>query len=109
MNTAITASQIQREPGPPRQTVVATGGRASDGWLLQEVTRRRSGRGVSNLDVMTLTKLLREAERIMANTNLLFRDATGQSNMPPAWSRVKMAKRPKMRPKTAASTIEGPR
>ena len=34
-----------------------------NGWLLQEITTRLPGRGVSNLDVATLTKLLREAEQ----------------------------------------------
>jgi catechol 2,3-dioxygenase-like lactoylglutathione lyase family enzyme len=33
-----------------------------NGWLLQEVTTRLPGRGLSNLDVPTLTELLREAE-----------------------------------------------
>ena len=33
-----------------------------NGWLLQEITTRLPGRGLSNLDVATLTKLLREAE-----------------------------------------------
>src|SRR4030095_6811927 len=31
-------------------------------WLLQEINTRLPGRGVSNLDVATLTALLREAE-----------------------------------------------
>src|ERR1700678_1961823 len=34
-----------------------------NGWLLQEVTTRLPGRGLSNLDVATLTELLQEAER----------------------------------------------
>jgi catechol 2,3-dioxygenase-like lactoylglutathione lyase family enzyme len=33
-----------------------------NGWLLQEVTTRLSGRGLGNLDVATLTELLQEAE-----------------------------------------------
>jgi catechol 2,3-dioxygenase-like lactoylglutathione lyase family enzyme len=33
-----------------------------NGWLLQEVTTRLPGRGLSNLDVLELTELLREAE-----------------------------------------------
>ena len=33
-----------------------------NGWLLQEVTARLPGRGLSNLDVATLTELLQEAE-----------------------------------------------
>ena len=32
-------------------------------WLLHEITTRRPGRGFSNLDVATLTQLLREAEK----------------------------------------------
>ena len=34
-----------------------------NGWLLQEITTRLPGRGLSNLDVATLTELLREAEK----------------------------------------------
>ena len=34
-----------------------------NGWLLQEVTTRLSGRGMGNLDVATLTELLQEAEK----------------------------------------------
>jgi catechol 2,3-dioxygenase-like lactoylglutathione lyase family enzyme len=33
-----------------------------NGWLFQEITSRLPGRGLSNLDVATLTQLLREAE-----------------------------------------------
>jgi catechol 2,3-dioxygenase-like lactoylglutathione lyase family enzyme len=35
----------------------------SNGWLLQEITTRLPGRGLSNLDVLTLTELLRETEQ----------------------------------------------
>jgi catechol 2,3-dioxygenase-like lactoylglutathione lyase family enzyme len=34
-----------------------------NGWLIQEVTTRLPGRGLSNLDVATLTELLQEAEK----------------------------------------------
>jgi catechol 2,3-dioxygenase-like lactoylglutathione lyase family enzyme len=34
-----------------------------NGWLFQEVTTRPPGRGLSNLDVATLTELLQEAEK----------------------------------------------
>jgi predicted enzyme related to lactoylglutathione lyase len=34
-----------------------------NGWLLQEISTRLPGRGVSNLDVATLTELLQEAEK----------------------------------------------
>ena len=33
-----------------------------NGWLLQEITTRQAGRGVSNFDVATMTELLRETE-----------------------------------------------
>jgi catechol 2,3-dioxygenase-like lactoylglutathione lyase family enzyme len=33
-----------------------------NGWLLQEITKRLDGRGFGNLDVTSLTELLREAE-----------------------------------------------
>ena len=35
----------------------------SNGWLFQEITTRLLGRGLSNLDVATLTQLLQEAEK----------------------------------------------
>ena len=34
-----------------------------NGWLFQEITTRLPGRGLSNLDVSTLTELLRETEQ----------------------------------------------
>jgi catechol 2,3-dioxygenase-like lactoylglutathione lyase family enzyme len=34
-----------------------------NGWMLQEITTRLPGRGLSNLDVATLTELLQEAEK----------------------------------------------
>jgi catechol 2,3-dioxygenase-like lactoylglutathione lyase family enzyme len=34
-----------------------------NGWLIQEITTRLPGRGLSNLDVTTLTALLKEAEK----------------------------------------------
>ena len=34
-----------------------------NGWMFQEVTTRLPGRGLSNLDVATLTELLQEAEK----------------------------------------------
>jgi catechol 2,3-dioxygenase-like lactoylglutathione lyase family enzyme len=33
-----------------------------NGWLLQEITKRLPGRGLSNFDVATMTELLRETE-----------------------------------------------
>ena len=34
-----------------------------NGWLIQEITTRLPGRGLSNPDVATLTELLRETEK----------------------------------------------
>ena len=34
-----------------------------NGWLLQEITTRLPGRGLSNMDVVTLTELLQETEK----------------------------------------------
>jgi catechol 2,3-dioxygenase-like lactoylglutathione lyase family enzyme len=34
-----------------------------NGWLLQEITTRLPGRGISNMDVTTLTEFLKEAEK----------------------------------------------
>lgn len=56
-----------REPGPDPQGK-SYGSWASfrdpdgNGWLLQEIKTRLPGRGFSNLDVATMTDLLREAE-----------------------------------------------
>ena len=36
---------------------------SGNGWLFQEITTRLPGRGLSNLDVATLTELLQEAEK----------------------------------------------
>jgi catechol 2,3-dioxygenase-like lactoylglutathione lyase family enzyme len=56
-----------RVPGPdPEGRSYGTHASFNDpdgnGWLLQEIKTRLPGRGVSNLDVPTLTQLLREAE-----------------------------------------------
>jgi len=56
-----------REPGPdPKGASYMTYASFSDpdgnSWLLQEIRTRFPGRGFSNLDVATLTDLLREAE-----------------------------------------------
>ncbi|MGZ3421404.1 MAG: VOC family protein [Polyangiales bacterium] len=57
----------EREPGPdPQGKSYSTWASFSDpdgnGWLLQEIKTRLPGRGFSNLDVPTMTELLREAE-----------------------------------------------
>lgn len=54
-------------PGPDPQgrsygTYASFSDPDGNSWLLQEITTRLPGRGFSNLDVATLTELLREAE-----------------------------------------------
>jgi catechol 2,3-dioxygenase-like lactoylglutathione lyase family enzyme len=44
-------------------TYASFGDPDGNGWLLQEVKMRLPGRGLSNLDVATLTELLNEAEK----------------------------------------------
>jgi hypothetical protein len=104
MSTGITASRIQQEPALLGRTAVATGGGAGDGCLFREITRRLPGEGLSDLNPATLTRLLREAERIMANTNLLLRSNTDLAGTPDTLSRVRAARRAKTHPKTAGST-----
>ncbi len=58
---------VGRLPGPePDHATYRSFATFSDpdgnGWLLQEITTRLPGRGLSNMDVATLTELLREAE-----------------------------------------------
>ena len=52
-------------PHPERQSYrswVSFSDPDGNGWLLQEVTTRLPGRGLSSFDIATLTELLREAE-----------------------------------------------
>jgi hypothetical protein len=56
-----------RLPGPDPErrsyfTFAAFDDPDGNGWMLQEITTRLPGRGLSSLDVATLTSLLREAE-----------------------------------------------
>jgi len=103
MGTAITSSHIQLKPLLLPETVVSTCGSTGDGWPFQEITKRLPGRGLSDLDLATLTKLLREAERVMANTNLLLRSTTDRDGTPATLSCVRTARCPKRHPKTATS------
>jgi hypothetical protein len=99
MSTAITTSHIQRKSILLPQTVVATDKSTGSEWLFQEITRRLPGRGLRDLDVATLTKLLREAERIMANTNLLLQSTTDRVGTPPTLSRIRTARCPTAHPR----------
>jgi hypothetical protein len=103
MSAAFTTSHVQRGPILPCRTVAATGGKACAEWLSEEVTRLLPGRGLGNLDVATLAKLLREAERIMANTNLLLRSVTDRASAARALSSARVTKCPKTLPKMARS------
>ncbi len=104
MGTAITTSHIERESAFQPQTGVETGGSAGNGWLFQEITKWLPGRGLGNLDVATLTRLLQEAERIMANTSQLLRGTTDRTDTPLTLSRNGTERPPKRHPKAATST-----
>ena len=55
-----------RGPAPDHATYrsfATFGDPDGNGWLLQEITTRLPGRGLSNMDVATLTELLRETEK----------------------------------------------
>jgi len=99
MSIAISTSHIEDEAV---QSVVATNGRANDGWLLREITKR-PGRGLNNLDVDTLTRLLREGERIRANSTLLLRITTGRTGTQPISLRDGTVRPPNRQRKTARS------
>lgn len=61
----IEGGRINR-PAPERATYgsfAAFSDPDGNGWLFQEVTTRLPGRGLSNLDVVTLTEILQEAEK----------------------------------------------
>jgi hypothetical protein len=103
MSTAVNAPHIRREPVLLRQSVVTTCGSSGHGWLFQEITKQLPGRGLNHLDLTTLTKLLREAERVMANTNLLLESVTDPAGAAATSSCVRTARRPKRHPKTATS------
>ena len=66
ISPASVAGQARPGPRPPTVDRTATFASFSDpdgnSWLLQEIKTRFPGRGFSNLDVATLTELLREAE-----------------------------------------------
>ena len=63
----VTGTQ-DRQPGPDPQrrsynSYISFSDPDGNGWLLQEVTTRLPGRGLSSFDVATLTDLLRETEQ----------------------------------------------
>ena len=75
-----------------------------NGWLFQEVTTRLPGRGLSNLDVATLTELLQEAEKHHSEY-----EPTAPKHHWSDWYAAYIVarqdgKRPKRQPKTARST-----
>src|SRR5262249_35526366 len=74
-----------------------------NGWLLQEVTTRLPGRGVSNFDVATMTELCARQRNITASTNQPLPSTTGRDGTPPTSSRVRTARLPKRPPKRANS------
>jgi len=87
-----TAVRGPRVPGPdPQRRSYCSWASFSDpdgnGWLLQEVTQRLPGRGLS-LDIATLTNLLREAEKRHAGY-----EATAPKHEWPEWYAAYMVAR----------------
>ena len=103
MSTAINASHIRREPVSPPQPVIAARGSTGNGWLFQEITKQLPGRGLRDLDAAILTSLLGEAERVMANNDLLLRSTTYRVGTAATVSRGRTVRRPKRHPKTGTS------
>ena len=79
-----------------------------NGWLLQEIKTRLPGRGLSSMDVATLTELLREARSATATTKRPLRSTTGRGGTPPTSSRASAAGLPRKQPKMLRSTWKVP-
>ncbi len=75
-----------------------------NGWLLQEITTRLPGRGLSNLDVLTLTDLLVETEQHHGEYEPTARSTIGRGGMPPTLSRDRTGRRPKKPPNWPSCT-----
>jgi hypothetical protein len=103
MSTAVNAPHIRRESALLRQSVVATCGSSGHGLLFQEITKQLPVRELNHLDLATLTKLLREAERVTANTNLLLESITDRAGTPATLSCIRTARCPKRHLKTTTS------
>ena len=78
-----------------------------NGWLLQEIKTRLPGRGLSNLDVATLTSFCKTRRSTMASTNQPLRSTTGRGGTPPTSSRCERGKTPEEAVKDATLHIEG--
>jgi len=100
MSTVIAACRIQRERSGLRQSVATGNGSTGIGPLLKEIRERLQGRGLGDADVAMLARLLREAEHIAANTDLLVRSAAHRFCTPSSSLPVRSAASPKV-PKTA--------
>jgi hypothetical protein len=90
MGTAFTLSHIRKERAYVPRIAVPTN---EGGWLSRYIARRMRGRGLGDLDVETLKKLLQEAEHVMASTSLLLRNTAWPVASPPCCARTTM--RPK--------------
>ena len=96
-------------PGPdPTGKSYATFATFSDpdgnSWLLQEIKTRLPGRGLSNLDLATLTELLRDAEQRHGAYKRPPRSTTGRTFTPPTSSRASTGRRPRRRSRLPCST-----
>jgi hypothetical protein len=103
MATGATGPCIRREPAILREVVMASEG-AGGGWRFQEVTRQLPDRELRNLDVATLRRLLKEAERVMLCGSELLKRSKGWAGTARASSRARTVKGPKRSARTANST-----
>lgn len=100
MGTVVTSTHIQPDH-PPGQTAVATWGSMGDG-AFQKITKWLPGERLRDLDLSTLTRLLRKAEQVATSTSLLLRIPAG-TGTPVASSCVRTARRWKRRPMSVTS------
>jgi catechol 2,3-dioxygenase-like lactoylglutathione lyase family enzyme len=103
-----------RLPGPdPEQRSYSSWISFSDpdgnGWLLQEVTTRLPGRGLSSFDVATLSDLLREAEKGHGQYEPTAPKHHWSDCTPPTSSRGSRVKTPEEAAKDGAHHVEGAR
>jgi hypothetical protein len=73
-------------------------------WLFQGITTHLPGRGLSNLDVATLTDLCVRRNSIMASTNQPRRSTIRLGGTQPTLPRAKTARHPKRQPQLPSST-----
>ena len=98
-----------RVPGPDPErrsyfTLASFNDPDGNGWLLQEIKTRLPGRGLSSLDVATLTSFCERQRSATASTKRPRRSTTGRGGTPPTSSRASAARVPRRPPRMLRST-----